>query len=160
MKLPTDEAFRKYGDSVFRAAFSICRDRADADDVTQNTFVKYHCQQREFAGEDHVRAWLLRVAINQAKDLAACFWRRNRTPWQDYLASLPPAPPEEGRLLEAVLSLPQRYRAVLHLFYYEDYSIREIGQTLGLGESAVKSRLSRGRRLLKNMLQEDWDDDE
>ena len=76
------------------------------------------------------------------------------------MAELPFEEPEDGELFEAVMRLPDRYRVAIHLFYYEEYSIREIAELLQCREGTVKSQLSRGRQLLKNMLEEAWDDDE
>ena len=73
MKRSVDDAFREYGDRVFAAAFQICGNRADADDVVQDTFVKYYTLDREYESEAHLKAWLLRVAINRAKDIAGSF---------------------------------------------------------------------------------------
>ena len=68
--------------------------------------------------------------------------------------------PEDSRLFEAVMALPEKYRTVIHLFYYEDYAVDEIADILRRPKGTVKSQLNRGRTLLKNMLQEDWNDDE
>ena len=68
--------------------------------------------------------------------------------------------PEDSRLFEAVMRLPDKYRIVIHLFYYEDYTIAEIAQILKRREGTVKSQLNRGRKLLKTMLMEEWNDDE
>ncbi len=160
MTLSTDEAFRRYGDRVFSAAFSVCRNKADADDVTQDTFYKFHTQSKDFASEEHLRAWLIRVAVNRAKDLTAAFWRRNRVAWEDYMDELPFEAPEDKGLFEAVMRLPEKYRVVIHLYYYEEYAVGEIAEILRSRESTVKSRLMRGRKLLKNILEEEWNDDE
>ena len=160
MRLSADEAFRKYGDRVFSAAFSVCRSRSDADDVTQNTFLKYHSLALDYADEEHLRAWLIRVAINGAKDIAASFWRKNRVSWEEYMGELEFQEPEDSRLFAAVMGLPRKYRLVIHLFYFEDYSVRQIARILRCREGTVKSQLSRGRKLLKNKLKEEWDDDE
>ena len=155
MRLSVDEAFRRYGDRVFSAAFSICRNREDADDTVQDTFLKYHTQNLEYMDEAHLKAWLLRVAINRAKDITAAFWRRNRVSWEEYMDELEFVQPEDRRLFQAVMSLPEKYRTVIHLYYYEECSIREIASLLHTGEGTIKSRLSRGRTLLKTMLTED-----
>ena len=160
MRLSVDEAFRKYADRVFGAAFSVCRDRADADDVVQNTFIKYHGLGLDYRDEEHLRDWLLRVAINGAKDAATSFWRRRKVPWEDYMNDLAFREEEDSRLFEAVMGLPRKYRVVIHLFYYEEYSVAQIAQILRSREGTVKSQLSRGRKLLKEMLKEEWDDDE
>lgn len=154
MRLSVDEAFRRYGDRVFSAAFSICRNREDADDTVQDTFLKYYTQNEEYIDESHLKAWLIRVAINRAKDLSGAFWRRNRVSWEEYMDELEFQEPEDRSLFEAVMRLPGKYRIVIHLFYYEEYSIDEISATLHRSQGTVKSQLSRGRKLLKTMLTE------
>lgn len=155
MRLSIDEAFRRYGDRVFSAAFSVCRNREDADDTVQDTFMKYFTQNRDYEDETHLKAWLLRVAINRAKDISGAFWRRNRVSWEDYMDELPFEQPEDRSLFEAVMRLPEKYRIVIHLHYYEEYSIEEISATLHTNPGTIKSQLSRGRKLLKSMLTED-----
>lgn len=155
MRLTVEDAFQKYGDRVFSAAFSICRNREDADDVVQDTFLRYHIKNLQYMDETHLKAWLLRVAINRAKDITAAFWRRNRVSWEAYMEELEFTQPEDRSLFRAVMALPEKYRLVLHLYYYEECSIREIASLLHTGEGTIKSRLSRGRTLLKTMLTED-----
>ena len=160
MRLSAEEAFTKYADRMFAAAFAVCRNRMDVDDAVQDTLIKYHSLRKDFEDENHLKAWLLRVVINRAKDLSTSFWRRNKVPWEDYMTELAFEAPEDSRLFEAVMRLPDKYRTVIHLFYYEDYSIQEIAAILKSREGTVKSQLSRGRELLKTMLKEEWDDDE
>lgn len=159
MRLSVDEAFRRYGDRVFSAAFSICRSREDADDTVQDTFLKYHTQNADYADESHLKAWLLRVAINRAKDVTGAFWRRNRVSWEDNMNELEFEQPEDRSLFEAVMQLPEKYRIVIHLHYYEEYSIEEISRTVRRSPGTVKSQLSRGRKLLKSILTEDSNHD-
>lgn len=160
MRLSTQEAFRKYGDRVFAAAFQICRKCEDADDAVQDTFLKYHAMQLEYSSEEHLKAWLLRTAINRCKDLLKSFWRVHTTPWEEYMDELEFAQPSDRGLFEAVMKLPRKYRIVIHLFYYEEYSIDEISGILRVSSGTVKSQLSRGRSLLKKQLMEEWNDDE
>ena len=101
-----------------------------------------------------------RVAINRARDLTTGFWRKHTAALEDYMDSLEFAEPEDGALMRAVLELPEKYRAPIHLFYFEDYSIEEIAALLGRRPGTVKSQLSRARALLKTALKEDWNDDE
>lgn len=155
MRRSVDEAFQKYGDRIFSAAFSICRCREDADDVVQDTFLKYYLQNRDYIDDAHLKAWLLRVAVNRAKDISHTFWRRNRVSWEEYMDELEFVQPEDRSLFQAVMKLPERYRTVIHLFYYEEYSVQEIASILGRSQGTVKSQLSRGRQLLKIMLTED-----
>lgn len=160
MKLSVDETFQKYGDRIFSAAFSVCQNQADADDVVQDTLIRYYSIDKDFENETHLKAWLIRVAINRAKDITSSFWRRNKVEWEDYMDELIFEEPEDSRLFEAVMRLPEKYRTAIHLFYYEDYAIEEIAGILRRPVGTVKSQLNRGRKLLKNMLQEEWNDDE
>lgn len=160
MKQPTDELVRRYRDNIFSAAFQICKNAADADDVVQDTFIQYHVTKKEFADEQHIRAWLIRVAVNKAKNVNRSFWRQNKVPLEEYMETLVFETPKEEALFETVMKLPQKYRIVIHLYYYESYSVHEIAGILKLSESNVKVRLTRGRKLLREALKEDWEDDE
>lgn len=160
MRIPTEVLVERYQDNLYAAAFSVCRSAEDAEDAVQDTFLKYHTISKQFESEQHIKAWLLRVVINCAKNLAGSFWRRNSAPLEQYIESLSFQAPEDRGILEAVMALPEKYRVVIHLFYYEDYSVRDIAGILHLAEPAVKTRLSRGRKLLKDILKEEWNDDE
>ena len=159
MRLPIQELIERYRNSLFVAAFQICKNQEDAEDVVQDTFLQYHTSKKEYESEEHIRAWLLRVAINKAKNVNLTFWRRNKQSLEDYMETLAFENQEDSNLFEAVLALPEKYRVVIHLFYYEDYSVKEIAGVLKLSESNVKIRLSRGRGMLKEALKEEWEDD-
>lgn len=160
MRLSARELAEKYQENVFRAAFSVSQNQADAEDVVQDTFLKYMQSDRQFESEEHIKAWLLRTAISRSKDIIHTFWNKNRSSFEDYMESIPFQNPEDRELVETVLSLPKTYRIPIYLFYYEDYSVKEIADILKLSENTVKSRLYRGRKVLKKMLKEDWTDDE
>jgi RNA polymerase sigma-70 factor (ECF subfamily) len=160
MRSDTQVLFETYRQNVYAAAFSVCKNAADAEDILQETFLQYHQTNKQFDSEQHIRAWLLRVAHNRAKDVYRKRKRRNETPLEDYMETLTFPSPESGALFSAVMALPEHYRSVIHLFYYEDYTIDEIAKLLHLTQSNVKVRLSRGRKLLKESLGEDWNDDE
>ena len=160
MRLETKAIMEKYKDNLFSAAFNICRNAADADDVVQDTLIQYHTTDKQFDSEEHIRAWLLRVAINKAKNINMSFFRRTSVPLEDYMETLVFESPEGKALFEEVLKLPEKYRIAIHLFYYEDYSIKEIAEILHTSESNVKVRLSRGRKMLKKSLQEAWEDND
>ena len=160
MRLDTDEAFRRYADRVFASAFSVTRDPVDADDATKATFLRSHTRNDDFESEAQLKALLLRVAINRAQDLSGSFWRRNTTALEEYMETLEFEAPEDSTLFRAVMALPEKYRVVIHLHYYEGYGVEEIAALLGRRTGTVKSQLSRGRTLLKNALQEEWNDDE
>ncbi len=159
MRQPVQELLERYQNSLFVAAFQICKSKEDAEDIVQDTFIQYHTTKKEYESEEHIRAWLLRVAINKAKNVNLTFWRRNKQPLEDYIETLTFETEGAGELFETVLGLPEKYRIVIHLFYYEEYSVQEIAKVLKLSESNVKVRLSRGRKLLKDALKEEWEDD-
>ena len=160
MRIETELLMEKYRDNVFATAFNVCKNAADADDVVQDTFIQYHITDKQFESERHIKAWLMRVAINKAINVIHSFWHRKRVPLEDYMEHLAFKSPEDCVLFEEVMRLPEKYRIVIHLFYYEDYPIKEIAEITKVTENNVKVRLARGRKLLKNTLKEQWDDDE
>ena len=160
MRLPIQELFEKYQNNLYAVAFNVCRNAEDAEDVVQDTFIQYYSIRKQFDNEQHIRAWLIRVAINRAKNMNRTFWRRNKKSLEDYMETLVFETPESEELFETVMKLPEKYRIVIHLFYYEDYNVNEIADILKISQSNVKARLSRGRSLLKERLQEEWNDDE
>lgn len=159
MRQPVQELIERYQNNLFVAAFQICRNQEDAEDVVQDTFIQYHATQKQYENEEHIRAWLLRVAINKAKNVNLTFWHRKKQPLEEYIETLTFESEKSGELFETVLGLPEKYRIVIHLFYYEEYSVQEIAKVLKLSESNVKVRLLRGRQMLKDALKEDWEDD-
>lgn len=160
MRLGFNVIAEKYRDNLFAAAFHICENAADADDVVQETLLKYHRSTKEFDNEEHLKAWLLRVTVNQAKNVRRSFWRHRIVPIEDYMETLCFDSPESETLFLEVMQLPEKYRIVIHLFYYEDYSVNEISQVLRISESNAKVRLSRARKMLKERLREEWSEDE
>lgn len=160
MRMETEVLMDRYKDNLFAVAFNVCKNAADADDVVQDTFVQYHTQTRQFESEQHIKAWLIRVAINRSINVTRSLWRRNSLPLEDYMESLPFEAPEDSTLFAQVMALPEKYRVVIHLFYYEDYPVKDIAGILKVSENNVKVRLSRGRALLKKALKEEWSDDE
>jgi RNA polymerase sigma-70 factor (ECF subfamily) len=160
MRLPVQDLMNMYKNNVYAAAFSICKNASDAEDVVQDTFLQYYMTHKNFDNEQHIRAWLLRVAINKAKNIQSSFWHRNGMPLDDFIETLSFETPETKELFEEVMKLPEKYRVVVHLFYFEDYSIKEIAKILRTTESNIKVRLSRGRVKLKDALKEDWEDEQ
>lgn len=159
MRKPVQELIEHYQNNLYVVAFNVCKNPEDAEDVVQDTFIQYHTNKKEFENEQHIRAWLIRVAINKAKNMNHTFWRQNKLSLEDYMETLAFETPETETLFEAVMKLPEKYRIVIHLFYYEDYTIHEIADILKISQSNTKVRLSRGRALLKEALKEEWEDD-
>ena len=143
----------KYIDTVFRIAFGYLKNRDDADDVTQEVFMRLYSANAEFESEEHIRNWLIRVTINQCKHLFRSPWRKVEN-IDDYAATLSFGQTEDRELFCTVMSLEQKCRTVMLLYYYEGYSTAEIASLLGVPANTVSTRLSRARAKLKNVLTE------
>jgi len=142
----------EHKDTVFRVALNMLASPDDADDVVQETLIRLLERTEPFESGAHAKNWLIRVAINQCKSVLRSPWRRRRASFEE--AAAPDAPQEERELLAAVMSLPEKYRTALYLFYYEGYSSKELAGLLGISVSAVTTRLARARRKLKEKLTE------
>lgn len=177
------DAVIAYADIVYRTALSYTKASHDAEDVTQTVFMKLLEAKDGFADDEHLRRWLIRVTVNECKNLWKSFWRRgvrlfdqtaeDEQKLYDFKGhtergsrrGMPPEVPEfedllQSALYEAVMALPKDYRIVVHLFYYEDYSTREIAELLHIREQTVRTRLVRARKKLKQRLEEAWQDEE
>lgn len=144
---------KKYIDTVFRVALNYLKSGADADDVTQNVFLKLWKETKPFESEAHIRYWLIRVTINECKNLLRAPWR-NAEAFEDYAGKLSFPSPEYSELFYAVMALPKKYRVPIYLYYYEGYSTEEIAGILKLPRSTVSTHLHRGREALRDELQE------
>ena len=141
-----EAAYDAYSPAVYRLAMVYLGRYADAEDVTQEVFVRLLYRSPAFADESHKKRWLLQVTANLCRDQLRSFWRKRIIKLED---TLPAAAPAEREALNAVVNLPEKYRLPIHLYYYEGYSVSETAEILKLGQSAVKMRLKRGRELLK-----------
>lgn len=140
------QAVEACGTMVYRLALAQTHSGHDADDVFQEVFLRYLRSAPAFQEEEHRKAWLLRVTVNCCKKLHRSFWRRNTVALSE---SIPALGQEEGELLDLLEGLPEKYRAVLHLYYYyEGYATGEIADILGRSPNTVRSQLARGRALL------------
>lgn len=142
-----------YSGMIYRIAFSRTQNKVDAEDITQNVFLKYINADKRFNDEEHRKAWLLRVAVNCTNDFVKSAYYRNRAE----LDEVPDAEvhiEEKSEVYYAVQSLPEKYRLAVHLFYYEDMSVAEISRLTKTKESTVKSQLSRARDMLREILKE------
>ena len=150
---------QRYMDTVFRVAFSYVKNRADADDITQNVLFKLFRHEGDFQSEAHLKNWLIRVAINECRSALRSPWRQTEN-IEDYVNSLPLPSREHSEMLEAVLRLPKKYCAAIYLHYYEGYTAAEMAELLSIPEKTVYTHLARGRKMLKTMLTEADHDDE
>ena len=144
-----EEVLERYAATVFAAAYAMVKNKEDAEDIAQEVFISYVKAKPAFESAEHEKAWLLRVTVNGCKSRLRAPWRRRTAPLLD---AYPAAAPEEGTLLEAMQALPARDRAVLHLYYYEGYQTAEIAALTGLREGSVRSRLTRARTRLRQVL--------
>ena len=142
-----------YIDTVFRVAFNYIKSAADAEDITQNVFLKLLKADKPFASEEHVKRWLLRVAINECKNLTKARWWRQES-YEDYAGVIAFDNPAHSDLFYAVMELPKKYRLPIYLHYYEEYSTQEIAEILKEPKNTVCAQLRRGRELLRKSLQE------
>ena len=143
-----------YLDCIYRIALNGCKNDMDAEDVVQNTFMKLLEKEECFADDEQAKFWLIRVAMNECKSLWRTSWRRKVTSMEDLSAEPAFVMPEKSELYYAVRELPVKYRQVVHLYYFEDYSVREIANIMKLSETAVQNRLLRARQKLKEKLKE------
>ena len=153
----TNEQFtclaQRYIDTVYRVAFNYIKSASDADDVTQNVFLKLLQEKKNFEGDDHVKNWLIRVTINECKNLVRSRWWKAEF-FEDYAATLSFDNSAQSELFYAVMALPRKYRIPIYLHYYEGYSTQEIGEILKVPKNTVCTQLKRGRELLRESLTE------
>lgn len=140
---------KTHENTLYRAALAILGDAHEAEDAVQDAFLRCLEKGPEFESPAHEKAWLLRVTVNGCKSRLRSPWRRRAAPLLD---TYPAAAPEEQNLMETIMTLPARDRAVLHLYYYEGYQTAEIAEMTGWREGTVRSRLTRARAKLGDLL--------
>ena len=150
-----EEIVKKYFNTVYRLALSQTKSKTHADDVTQEVFLRFLKKERSFQSDEHLKAWFIRVTINQCHD--SLRRRKHRThasldEMEDYQVSEPEIP---FMLEETLQNLPEKYRAVIILHYLEGFSVQEIAKICRISVSATKMRLLRGRELLKGELEKE-----
>lgn len=142
-----------YGDMLFRTSLIILGNSSDAQDTVQETLIKYMQKAPEFKNEEHKKAWLLTVAANQCKDILR-FRKRHPVLEISEIREFMTEKTESG-ILDALMTLPEKYRMVLELYYVEEFSIESIAKIVGRTSSAVKMRLKKGRKLLLEAYQKE-----
>jgi RNA polymerase sigma-70 factor (ECF subfamily) len=147
-----DDIAEKFIDMIYRLAFTRTKSHTNAEDVTQDVFLKLMQSKKQFESEEHLKAWLLRVTINCTKDLFVSAWFSKTDELDE---NIPIAAEEKSDLYYALMELPKKYRTVIHLHYYEGYSVEETARIINAANGTVKSQLHRGREMLKNILQKE-----
>ena len=151
-----EQLVRAYGDMVYRLAYAQTRSRHDADDVFQEVFLRVVQRRPSFDSEAHEKAWLIRVTLNCLKSHWRAAWRRHDVPLDD---RIPCPAPEEPALDDALRRLSPKARTAVHLFYFEGYTAEEIARMGGEKPSAVRTRLTRARAQLRDLLKGENDDE-
>ena len=147
-----NRAIDRYSDTVRRLCMIHLKNYHDMEDIFQTVFLKYVLSPVVFETDEHEKAWLIRVTVNACKDLLKSFFRSRTVPLDELLCSSETLPPDNSDVLEAVLSLPEKYRDVVYLHFFEEYTAAEIGSILGKNTNTVYTLLTRAKRLLKEKL--------
>ncbi len=147
----TDEQlFEKYSATVYRLSLARVSQKAAAEDILQEVFLRAIKNRPIFESEEHCKAWLIKTTVNCSKTYLTSAYRRHYAPLEDRIAEI--ACEDHRDLLLAVYYLPPKYKTVVHLFYFEDMKTEEISRALGISVSAVKQQLKRARTMLKNLM--------
>lgn len=145
---------RRYSGMILRLCFTYSLGRADAQDICQNVFLKLLQSDRRFDSEGETRAFIIRITINECKDVLKSGWRRRSVPLDELIEREVPFLPEGNTgVLAAVQRLPVKYREAVYLYYYEGYNAEEIAAMVGAKPAAVRQRLARAREKLRKELE-------
>ena len=149
----------KYSDMVYRLALTRCTNYDMAEDVFQDVFLKISEKQPKFKDQEHEKAWIIRVTINMTKNMNKSAWNRKIVELDENIAS-DNYYADENNVFDEVMRLPQDYRTVIYLFYYEGYKVNEISKMLETSEGTIKTWLSRAREQLKQKLEGGFEDEQ
>lgn len=152
-----ESAVKRNSQRIYLIALSFTKNTCDSEDIMHNVFLKLWRQAKPFEDNAHIDKWLTFVCVNESKNYIKSLFR-NHTDIDDCVLVSPDSFETQAQqdLFNAVMNLPKKYRTVIHLFYYEDMSVRDIAKNLKIKENAVKTRLSRAREKLKEELGDDW----
>lgn len=150
------ETVKRNNQRIYLIALSFTKSQADAEDILQNVFLKLWKHPKEFDNELHIDKWLTAVCINESKNYIKSPFRTKRSSYIDESIQEDFKSIKNLDLFNTVMSLPKKERTVIHLFYYEDMSVKEIARVLKIKESSVKTRLCRARKSIKNILGDEW----
>lgn len=147
-----NRAIERYSDTVQRLCLVYLKNHADTEDVFQNVFFKYYLSSAVFESDEHEKAWIIRVTVNACKDWLKNFFRSHTVPLDEVVELASDVPQENKEVLEAVLSLPEKYRDVVYLHYYEDYTAPQISKILHKNVNTIYTLLTRSKELLREKL--------
>ena len=141
-----------YIDMVYRVALNGCKNKYDADDIVQETFLKLLKCKKQFESDEHVRNWLLRVAVNECNSMWNSSWHKKVVLKDEQDEKMVFETQEQSDLYELVMQMSPKYRQVIYLYYFEEFSVREVASIWKISETAVQTRLQRARNKLKEQL--------
>ena len=147
-----EQVFFEYGNMLYRIAFVMMKNAFDAEDVVQDTLIKYMECRKHFDTEEYRKAWLIRVTVNLSKNRLR-FYKNHPKISVEQLSRYYETK-EDTELMDSLLLLPEKYREILLLHYIEGYQGKEIAKMLTLSEATVRKRLERGRKKLGEMLEQ------
>lgn len=159
MILDFEKSVDTYGDIVYKTALVRCGSVSDAEDVFQETFFKLSIHKKGFRDEEHLKAWLIRVAINECKMIKRSAANRLREELDDNSADNSADFAYGNPVADAVMSLPENYRLAVLYYYYYGFSCDAAAKLMKISEPAVRTRLKRAREKLKEILREEWNDE-
>jgi RNA polymerase sigma-70 factor (ECF subfamily) len=147
-----EEIYMRHADMVYSVSFSYMKNTEDTKDIVSEIFLKLLQKKIRFNDAEHEKAWLLRTAVNLCKD-SLKNWRRKNENIDDYENLSGANPFDADETYKIVMELPERYKAVIYLHYYEGYTSKEIGKMLKKPQSTILSHLREARKLLKEVLE-------
>lgn len=147
------DVVNEYSDTIYRVALNITKNSADAFDVCQEVFIRLIKNKHKIKDRSHLKAWLLRVAVNCAKSCKTSAYVRHCVPLAEAREQSVSDNTFDKAIFQFVMQLPQKYSVAIYLFYYEDLKISEISKILNVTQSTVKSRLARGRKQLREIIE-------
>lgn len=147
-----NRAIENYASTVKRICFIHLKNEADTEDICQTVFLKYAMNDKIFESEAHEKAWIIRVTINACKDLLKSFFRKHTVSLDVYVEQGGVVDAAHSEVLEAVLALPEKYRRVIYLHYYEGYPAADIAEILRINVNTVYTQLTRAKTLLRDEL--------
>ena len=153
-----NRAIEQYADTVKRVCFIHLKNHADTDDIFQTVFLKYALSSRSFESAEHEKAWLIRVTINACKDLLKSFFRSRTVSLEQVKEQTTTLSDTDNDVLQAVLKLPEKYRRVIYLHYYEGYTAPQIATILNKNVNTIYTYILRARKMLKQELGGELDD--
>lgn len=151
-----ENVVKAFSDTVYRVSLNILKNPEDSKDCMQNVFLRYYKKQDTFEGEEHIKAWLIRVTVNESKRLLKLYSKNQSVPLDELANTLFADSKEESDIFIEVMKLDEKYRTVIFLYYYEGYDVKEIAHILKRNAATVRTQLSRARELLKKNLKEDF----